>query len=151
MGLSPSQEANCKRTAPSDGVRHGDCVEAMRILALMTAEPRDKVWADRMGSDLSDWVESLASKGITPRNVECRLSWCIVEVGSAEGDLFEMSPQKGQKMKIFDRLVLYAPDVDDPKITDVLQFFKRYCKSLKEVFDGDSHLVPNFDTLGQKC
>jgi hypothetical protein len=149
--LGPSQKARCKRTAPNDQVPYEKCISAARVLALMSAEPRNKAWADKMESDLSEWIESLASKGFTSRNVECRLSWCIVEVGSTQGHLLEMSLRDQQKRKLFDRLDLFAPDVDDPNADDIVIIFKRYCKSTREIFDGDGHLVPDFDTVGQKC
>jgi hypothetical protein len=149
--LGPSQGAQCKRVAPGDRVPLENCLEATRILALMAAEPRDSAWADRTESALSKWIESLASEGATARNVECRLSWCIVELGSANKSLLRLNIREQQNMKIFDRLDLFAPDVDDPTVLDVLRIFKRYCKSTRELFDGDGHLVPDFDALGQKC
>jgi hypothetical protein len=149
--LGPSQKERCKRTAPNDKVPYENCVLAGHYLALMNGEPRDKVWADKMESDLSDWVQSLVSEGITSRNVECRLSWCIVEVGSTQGHLPEMGARDQQKRKLFETQFLYAPDVDDPNVGDMVIIFKRYCKSSKELLEPDGRVVPDFDTMGQKC
>ena len=149
IGLSPSQDTVCKRTAQSAS-DHSDCNEAIHVLALMSAERRGNPWADRMESFLSKWVESLSSEGMTPRDIECRLSWCIVELGSARGQLAKPAPSQE---KIFSFLHLYAPDLDDPNQQDILLIFKRYCKSYKELFDGsnDGHLAPDFDTVGTTC
>lgn len=149
--LGPSQEARCKRTIQDDRLDFESCASAKRILALMRAEPRDKVWADKMESDLSEWVESHTSEGFTLRNVECRLSWCIVEVGSAQKRILEMHLRNQSTRKLFDRLDLFAPDVDDPNVQDQLIIYKRYCDSVSEILDGNGHLVPNFYTVGQKC
>jgi hypothetical protein len=105
-----------------------------------------------MESDLSKWVESLASEGVAPRDLECRLSWCIVELASStQGYIPEMAPREERKRKVFQMPSVFAPDIDDPKVTDVLMIYKRYCNSLGEVLDGNGHLVHNFDTVGQKC
>jgi hypothetical protein len=105
-----------------------------------------------MESDLMKWVDSAASEGVGPRDVECRLSWCIVEVASPQGHIPEIPPHEQQeKMKIFKRPSVFAPDIDDPNVTDILMIYKRYCKSMGELFDGDGHLVPNFATVGTHC
>jgi hypothetical protein len=149
IGLSPSQDTVCKRT-PQSAPHHSDCNEAIHVLALMSAERRDNPWAERMESFLSKWVESLASEGMTPRDIECRLSWCIVELGSAPGPLTKIPPSQE---KVFYFLALFAPDLDDPNQQDILLFFKRYCKSYKELFDDSNvgHLAPDFDTVGTTC
>jgi hypothetical protein len=156
--LPPVQEANCKRLAAGGG---GPLLEQCRrvrtILATMSLEPRSTAWADAMETSLQKWIESLEPDGFTFRNVECRLSWCVIEAGSTigagdrRGHDIVLELAEADKLKIFQVENLFARDPDDASAWDVLVFFKRYCKSPKEVFDGDGHLVPNFDTLGQKC
>jgi hypothetical protein len=117
----------------------------------MSPESRDVAWADRMEFDLSKWVESVKSEGIAPRDLECGLSWCIVEVVSTQGRIPEMLPHEQRKRKIFQMPSVFAPDIDDPTVTDFLMIFKRYCRSIGELLEGDGHLVPTFATVGQKC
>jgi hypothetical protein len=149
--LSPSQKARCARTPAADAVHNHDCNLGKDLLGLMNGERRDKLWADKTETGLSQWIESLASKGITSRNVECRLSWCMVEVGSTEGHLPKMEVSDAYKWKLFETLFLSAPDVDDSNVSDMTIIFKRYCKSINEILDSESHVVPGFYTVGQKC
>jgi len=110
-----------------------------------------------MESFLQKWIESLQPDGFTFRNVECRLSWCVVEAGSTIGagdrpghDII-LESAAADKKKIFQAENMFARDPDAGNVWDVLVFFKRYCNSPAEVFDGSGTLVPNFNTLGQKC
>jgi hypothetical protein len=108
-----------------------------------------------MENSLQKWVESLESDGFTFRNVECRLSWCVVEAGSTigagdrKGHNIVLELAEANKLKLFQVENLFSRD--DANTWDVLVFFKRYCTSTGEIFDSDGHLVPNFNTLGQKC
>lgn len=158
VDLPPAQEAYCRKVAPSGGIPHGECLKARGILAVMSAERRDSVWADKIESTLQKWAKSLDSSEFTFRNVECRLSLCVVEIGSTvgagyggEGHSLVMAEQ--HKNKIFHFMALFAPDLDDPNAWDVLIFVKRYCKSPKELFDPNDygHLARDFYTQGQKC
>lgn len=118
----------------------------------MSAEPRDGVWADTIESDLHKWVESLASDGFTLRDIECRSSWCVLEVGSTQGGLIEMEPRDARKMKLFDPIDdLVVPDSDNPNIQDQMIFYKRFCKSTRELLDDNGHLLPNFYTVDRGC
>ena len=148
--LGPSARAYCSRQRSSDK-QYSDCVNASRLMGLMNSETRDKKWADRMEADLSDWVESSASKGITSREIECRLSWCLVEVGSSRGELLEMDFPDQNKKRIFRRLALYAPDVDDQNIVDVVFIFQRFCRSPMEIIDRFGKLQPDADAAGTRC
>jgi hypothetical protein len=155
--LPPVQEAHCKKVAASNGPEHQDCLRARHILALMSAEPKDKAWADGMESFLQEWIESLEPDGFSFRNVECRLSWCVVEAGSRigagdrRGHDIVLDSREAQKKKIFQFQNLFARDPDDPSAWDALVIFKRYCGSGSELFDDNNNLVPNFYTLGQTC
>jgi hypothetical protein len=125
---------------------------AARFLLSINAEPRDKEWAGKMEANLNEWVESLASQGITSRDVECRLSWCLVEVGSTEGNLPDWDLVRASQWKVFNILFLSAPDIDDPKVGEMVIFLKRYCKSVSgEILDQDGHLLPNAETAGHRC
>lgn len=151
--LDPSQEARCKRTTPADRIDYKNCSWAKRLVALMSAEPRDRAWADKMESDLRKWVESLASEGFILRNVECRSSWCILEVGSTQGGILEMNLRDADKRKLFEPIAenLFAPDIDDQNTQDQVIFYKRFCNSTRELIDHNGHLVPNFYTVDKGC
>jgi hypothetical protein len=156
--LPQVQQAKCKQlTVGGGGPLREQCLRVREILPVMSAEPRATVWADAMESFLRKWIESLGPDGFTFRNVECRLSWCVVESGSTVGagdrrghDIVLESAEAG-KSKIFQVENLFARDPDDANAWDVIVFFKRYCRSPNEIFDGSSHLVSDFYTLGQKC
>jgi len=75
----------------------------------------------------------------------------MVEVGSTEGNLPEMASGDEHQWKLFQAVFLFAPDVDDRNVGDVVLFYKRYCKSVMEVLDPEGHLRPNFYSVGQKC
>ena len=145
--LGPSQEARCRRMTPDDRIHSRECASAKHIVALMNAERRDKVWADEMESGLRAWIESLKADGFTLRNVKCRSTWCIVEVGSAQRHILFMHLHVARNRKLFDRLDIFAQDLDDPSVQDQVIFYKRYCVPESELFDSNNHLVPNFDTL----
>lgn len=149
--LGPSLEAWCKRT--TDGIDYQLCGSARDIVALMNAEPRDNTWADETESNIAAWIRAQSSEGIALRNVQCRSSFCIAEVGSSQGRILEASTADERKWKLFGFQRLFAPDVDDPNVQDQLIFYKRYCRSEGELFDGDNegHLAPNFFTEDQKC
>ena len=149
--LGPSQRARCNSAAPNDQSGIENCAAAGRLLALMNAESRDKVWANKMEADLTRWSESFASKGVTLRNVECRLSWCMVEVASGEERPFLMRARDERKWNVFHMLSLFAPDIDDPKVLDTVMILKRYCKSIEEILDYQGHVIPNFNAAGKKC
>ncbi|MBV8403077.1 MAG: hypothetical protein JO203_02700 [Gammaproteobacteria bacterium] len=155
--LPPVQAAHCKKIEASSGPEQQNCIRAAQILALMSAETRDAIWADAMESFLQHWIESLEPDGFTFRNVECRKSWCIVEAGSTigagdrQGHDIVLDLREAQKKKIFELQALFAPDLDNPSAWDALVIFKRYCGSGSELFDGNNHLAPNFYTLGQTC
>jgi len=154
--LPPVQAARCKEIAASKGPEHEDCVRAAQILALMSAESRDVRWADAIEPFLRKWIESLQPDEFTFRKVECRRSWCLLEVGStiAAGDRpghsLILATHEAQKRKIFQLQTLFAHDFDDQSVWDALVIFKRYC-SESELFDGNGHLAPDFYTLGQTC
>jgi hypothetical protein len=155
--LPAVQEANCKRLSADDPV-HGQCVRVRQILTLMSAEPRAAAWADGMESFLRRWMESLGPDGFTFHNVQCRLSWCVVEaestVGAGEdrrGHNIVMDSAQAANKKLFQIENMFARKPDDATVWNVLVVFKRYCTSAGEVLDSDGHLVPNFDTLGQEC
>lgn len=147
--LGPSVEAWCKRT--NDGIEYQLCESARDIVALMNAEPRDNAWADNTESDIAAWIQAQSSKRLTLRNVQCRSSFCIAEVGSPHGSALEPRIADQRKWRLFGFQSLFAPDVDDPNVQDQLIFYKRYCRSEGELFDGEGHLVPNFFTEDQKC
>jgi len=155
VGLPPAQEANCKRL--TSGPLHDQCLTAASILAVMSGERRSAAWADGMELVLRKWIESRSPHGYTLRNVECRLSWCVVEAGYtvAAGDLpgqgLVLDSAVADKNKIFKLQTMFARDPDDANVQDVVVFFKRYCQSVSELLDGDAHLVPNYMTLGQTC
>jgi hypothetical protein len=151
IGLGPSQEDRCKHTPPDDRIHYEECASAKYLLTLMSAERRDNVWADQMESELRKWIDSLASEGFISKRVECRLSWCVVEVGSTQSRVLEMDLRVAQKRKLFDLKDLFAPDIDDPSIQDQLIIYKRYCNSVKEVLDPNSHVVRTIPTVGQGC
>lgn len=153
--LPSVQEANCKELAA--GHLHELCVSVRSILAAMSAERRQAAWADKMESFLRKWIETLEPDGFTLRNVECRLSWCVVEAGSTigagsdRGHDIVLDVYQADKRKIFQTENLFAPDADGAGGWDVLVIFKRYCTSGNELFDSDNHLVPNIYTVGQQC
>lgn len=150
--LDPSQDAYCKRPTSADRINYKKCVWVKRLLALVSAEPRDGVWADTIESELRKWVESLASDGFTLRDIECRSSWCVLEVGSTQGSLIEMQPRDARKMKLFDPIDdLVVSDIDNPNIQDQMIFYKRFCKSTRELLDDNGHVVPNFYTVDRGC
>lgn len=151
IGLGASQEARCNAMAPNDRIAYEECASAKHILTLMSAERRDDVWADKMESELRTWVEGLASDGFTLKRVKCRLSWCLLEVGSAQGRILEMNLRVAQRRKLFELKDLFAPEIDDVNVQDQLIIFKRYCDSVKDVLGPNSHVVPNIAAVGQKC
>jgi len=156
--LPPAQEAKCRQLAVgSRGPLHEQCLRVGKILAIMSVEPRETAWADAMESSLHKWIESLEPDGFTFRNAECRLSWCVVEVGSTVGagdtrghDII-LESAEARKYKIFQAENMFARDPDGANVWDVLVFFKRYCTSTSEILDNDARLVPNFYTVGQTC
>ena len=154
--LPAVQEANCKRLSAGDPV-HEQCVRVRHILSVMSAEPR-AAWADGMESFLRRWMESLGPDRFTFRTAQCRLSWCVVEaestVGAGEdrrGHNIVLDSAQAADKKIFQVENLFARKPDVPAVWTVLVVFKRYCASTNEAVDGDGHLTPNFDTLGQEC
>lgn len=152
IGLGPSQEARCKQATPGDDrIHYEECASAKYLLTLMSAERRDNVWADQMESELRKWIDSLASDGFISKRVECRLSWCLVEVGSTQSRILEMDLRVAQKRKLFDIKDLFAPEIGDSSVQDQLIIYKRYCTSVKEVLDPNSHVVPTIPTVGQNC
>jgi hypothetical protein len=151
------QEANCKR-AGDRGIDHEQCLRAENILAVISAEPRAKAWADGMESFLRKWMENLGPDGFTFRNVQCRLSWCVVDAESTVGAGYGgrghgivLDTVEAGNNKIFQIENMFVRDPRDPTVWNVLVFFKRYCRSSSEVFDANDHLVPDLYTLGQKC
>lgn len=149
--LGPSQEARCKLIIPSDRIQYAQCALFRRLLASMDAEPRDEAWADQIELELTKWVESMASDGFTLRKVACRLSWCVVEVGSVDGRILNMRPNDAQKIKLFEVRDMFAPDVHDSNVQDQVIFYKRYCNSAGELLDGNGRLVPNLNAVGHAC
>lgn len=153
--LPSVQEANCKKQAA--GLQHEQCLRVSGILAAMSAERRQAAWADRMESFLRKWIETLEPDGFTFRNVECRLSWCVIEAGSTigagtdRGHSIVLDVDEADKRKIFQTENMFARDADGAGGWDVVVIFKRYCTSARELFDSDNNLAPNFYTLGQKC
>ena len=154
--LPPVQQANCKRFA-NDDLIHDKCLRVKKILQVMSGEPRATAWADKMESFLTQWIESLEPDGFTFRNVECRLSWCIVEAGSTvgagdrKGHGIVMATATAKENRIFQLENLFARDPDDAGIWDVVVIFKRYCTSTSELFGDDAHLTPDLYAVGQKC
>jgi len=149
--LDPSLGARCKRVTPRESIYYEKCASAEHIVSLMKAERRDRLWADRMESNLSNWIGSLASDGFTLGSISCRLSWCAVDVRSTQARGLIMNPSDAYKWKLFDDLDLFAPNIDDPSAQDQLIFYKRYCNSVNEILNPDSHVVRNFATVGQNC
>jgi hypothetical protein len=156
--LPSVQEANCKKLALGGrGPLYEQCLSVRSILAVMSVEPRATAWADAIETSLQKWIESLEPDGFTFRNVECRLSWCVIEAGSTigagdrRGHDIVLDSAEARKLKIFQVENMFARDSDDANLWDVVVFFKRYCTSKRELFDGNGHLVPDYYTLGQKC
>jgi hypothetical protein len=79
FAVSSSVEISCN----DRGLKaHHICDRLQINLADMSKEPRDTAWATEMEMKLQDLV---ASQGYDPssiRNVECRTSWCAIEVAS---------------------------------------------------------------------
>ena len=149
--LGPSLEARCRRTTPGDHIDYHECALAKGVVALMNAERRDKAWAARTEANLSESIESRASEGFTLRSVRCRSSFCIVEVGSTQSRILETRPDDQRKWKLFEFRDLFAPDVNDSGIQVQVILYKRYCRSVGELLDGNGHMVPKFYTKDQKC
>jgi len=149
--VGPSQTAHCKRLTPKDGISYRNCVTASHLLTAMNAEPRDTVWADKMESDLNDWLESLATEGLISRNIECRLSWCMVEVGSGDGRIADLSYLFKHNWKLLERLSMFAPDIDNPNAGDEVLIFKRFCTNVGELLDSSGHVLPGVDAAGKGC
>jgi hypothetical protein len=151
------QQDNCKRLVAARGPLNDQCLRVSKILAVMSAEPRATAWANATETVLQKWIGSLAPDGFTFRNVECRLSWCLVEAGSTIGagdrrghDVILESAET-DKVKIFQAENLFVRDPDDASAWDVVILFKRYCTSPSEIFDGHGGLASDFYTLGQHC
>ncbi len=87
LNISPATMPTCVK-----GEDESDCEDARRI-EQFTGEPRDPAWADRAESMLRSMAE-LRNSGFLVRNLECRLTTCIVEVESASGFL---SPEEALK------------------------------------------------------
>jgi hypothetical protein len=77
---SPSVALACKRDH--------FCDELKEDLAKMKMEPRDVVWATDMEARIQDYVASLGPDKSFVRDVECRTSYCAVEVTSNFGHSF---------------------------------------------------------------
>jgi len=154
VGLPAAQDENCRRS--KDRIVREGCARVRSILAIMSAEPR-AAWADKTEAFLRDWMERLGPDGFTFRRVECRLSWCVLEsestvgAGSGSGHDMVMPSAEAARNKLFQVENTFAPKPDDPSVSDVLIFFKRYCKSVSEALDSDNKLAPNFYTLGETC
>jgi hypothetical protein len=78
--MSPSVALGCKRDH--------FCDELKEDLAKMKMEPRDVVWATDMEERIRDYVASLGPDKSFVRDVECRTSYCAVEVTSDFGHSF---------------------------------------------------------------
>jgi len=112
IDLPPAQATWCKSSGLDASQRDG-CVTAMRVLRLMSDEPRDKKWADAMEAYLQSAVNSLDSTRVTSRNIQCRLSWCVVEVGATGGptavSALLLNAVQARSIKLFERTILFAP------------------------------------------
>jgi hypothetical protein len=60
--------------------------ELWRAMSLFEQEPREMPWAQNMERQLRDFVVSDSSGKATVRNIECRLTLCIVESSAAHVD-----------------------------------------------------------------
>ena len=153
--LSLYQQTHCKRKS-AGSVDGKECAKARSIVDMMNHERRDTAWAGGVEESLRDWIDSLASVGISQREVQCRLSWCLIELGATEAQWEEQDPKLAdidlrKKLKLFQYLFLYAPDVDDASMADITIIYKRYCESVAEVLDSEGHVFPDFYTAGQHC
>jgi len=150
--LPAPQMAQCGSAQIADRLRQ-DCANVSHVFALMSAEPRDKAWAGPTESYLQSWIEGLGSRGFTARNIECRLSWCVVEAESTQGGSLILNLIEARNRKLFQSATLFAPDssTSDSSIMDILVVFKRYCKSTRELLDNDGKIVLDFDSQGKTC
>jgi hypothetical protein len=67
------------------------CDGLYRNLAQMEKEPRDSTWATTMEAELLAYVEH-DFKEASVRNVECRMSWCAIEVQSTDRSFHSVFP-----------------------------------------------------------
>jgi hypothetical protein len=76
---SPSVNATCQLSS----IRDSSLCNAIRdTLSRLAEEPRDVAWANKIESELQDYIES---KGFAVRDIECRQSLCAAEVTSVVG------------------------------------------------------------------
>ena len=83
VGQRFAVSSSVKTACDDRGLKAAHFCDRLQInLADMSKEPRDTAWATDMEMKLQDFV---ASQGYDPssiRNVECRTSWCAIEVAS---------------------------------------------------------------------
>jgi hypothetical protein len=82
--VSASVEAACKFLDPSGTP---GCSGIRRDLSAMAEETRDPTWAPEMESRLQNFLET-QRPDFSVRNIECRTSWCAIEVVSMDGNYF---------------------------------------------------------------
>jgi len=74
------------------------CDGLYRNLAQMEKEPRDPAWATTMEKELLAYVEH-DLKESSVRNVECRMSWCAIEVESTSRSFHSQFPYPSELSK----------------------------------------------------
>ena len=94
--ISPATTPKC--IEPEEGA----ACERKRRIEQFTGEPRDPAWASHAESFLRSMAEEKNS-GFSIRNLECRLTTCIIEVESTErvlGQELALSPEDWRTVKV---------------------------------------------------
>jgi len=76
--MSASVDAGCKSVTLSG--RGAICDRLRHDLSVMAHEPRDEAWAADIEAKLQNLIDSQISDDLSIRNVECRTTYCALEL-----------------------------------------------------------------------
>jgi hypothetical protein len=104
------------------------CDRLKEDLAKMASEPRDSAWATDMEAKLRQYVMSSGPSAFNVDNIECRTSWCAMEVSSPYGSVVGSIPYSNMlsnEMRMWDDSWGYETDQLGEKFTITLSVYKR--------------------------
>jgi hypothetical protein len=127
FAVSPSIDAGCND--PGLKAVHF-CDRLQANLADMSKESRDSAWAADMETQLQDFVASQRYDPSSIRNVECRTSWCAIEVASIYKSFVGIFPYADPLMRQLDRdgyswATGSEPDPTGATVHVVVQMYRR--------------------------
>ena len=120
--VSSSVEDNCKTNL------HEDCKRLIQGLTQMSHEARDLLWAAETEEQLRNYVVSAGTGKYLIRNLECRMSWCAVEVSSIFGGFSPAIPYDNflnRKLRIWDDMWGHETDPSAETVTVTLLLVRR--------------------------